>query len=1278
MHISMMREPSPAALPTHRDAEPIAAHETSAQPAGCEERLAPAVASNGEAPDGRIATSAPDCGPEGGQPAMERRLRRAISALPLASSPLAVEPPAAVPTIRFARASASVAAAADAAILERLNFSLTEWVDEDKARAYVDCPSGLLTAVARQRHRVVPEEFAKTLDPSRLADEAVLDEAAVLYDRLRRRTVAQDASAPAMSPTLAALRATFMDALRADYAKRRLLDALFVPSLSLGQATPYFDGFALRNVEGKSFDDLVEAPSVWADSAFDATTQAQRRTLLAEKFDEMAESTRFPIGSIAHSMATALLRINRYRGEAPSDISDETALVKAFTNSEDAWKEGDSYPYHPRVLFATHLARCSGLDVLSLDHLRLLYENQVSDPALEALASGNGVAAQWLARHLSQGDSSGVRWKEAKPARQTEVLLGVFDALRAAAETDSPIAPFARTLRDKGVLLRNRLVGVDFEARASAVLEYANERMILAYGRPPVFDRYAAAAEVLRRLGADDEALTEERHYVIVGDNPHVTKSAFGNRVDEFLDRADWTGLTGAFMTLPGGTRLTPRDELQREEEAFNTRLRSDPWVLATAKARLREQFKAVTHATVQPIANEIAGTVETETESHRALMRGLDTWLNTVPIVGPLYNIEEGVRHKDAARAAFGLLFLGADVFDLTTGAGGPSARTGHPIVPKFRRALAHVDASTVNMSGHAELIEMSVDPVHIGLPDADVPAQWRALARQSRENNSVRWRDYDVVHLDNEDRIVPVRREGDRYVEVDWRTGHRMRDSLSIELDPDTGKAWAHRVRARDRGADASAVRGSDVRERMTVKSVTGLLDRANDVTPRDFDVLFSDAFISGPPASAGAQFDAPEFYRKLYRSSSTFRRLFNRHAQLDARLRNGTASPWKKWEFVVGEAGPLGPPRKAYTDFEHKRIYMPRDTDIEAMPYISAGGVRTMTCEQAYVHEMVHALTGARDPERALDMLNRGPVVYLTDKILNEAGYDIAEQVMYRRQNSVSDMPPDQTVEYNTQAAARAAQLENRYLDAVVDGKRDAVNGRTLVEGLAVAERPTVQGAKAALDAIEGDGDEMFLAWGDFKAKFDKNFGFYVQNRTMTTGLASDAMVVVDFYSRLYERSVTFRRMFDKMPVTDATQADPWRFVLEGDIDFEALSPGGRAHGVSVPDKKIYVLDDGMQYLTEAGLSEVEIERKLAYQMICAMTGLEPLAPALGYANRGPAVYLTDRVLKEAGFNYPRQLAAALAAPDDAAAQAQLLAYQTSALRSAAVEDRYLKLG
>ncbi|MGG1944089.1 PipA/GogA/GtgA family type III secretion system effector [Trinickia sp. NRRL B-1857] len=1200
---------------------------------------------------------------------IERRLRRALAdGLALtAGAGLSSAP------------TASTVASRDAAILERLNVALSAWVDESKARRYADRPSDLLCAVAHHRRRVIPDAFTTTLDPSLLADEAVLDEAAVLYERLQRPQVPVDTSGTATSndrpcATLAELRAAFMRALGTDYPIRRALDALFVPSPSFKQTVPYFDGFALRNARGKSFDDLIDQEEVWSAPTLASLTKGERRTLLARKFEEMSESTKFAIGSPAHSMATALLRIEQYNEAAAKEYGKEADVVSAFAKQESEWIGGNAYPYHPRLLFAAHLARASGFEVLSNEQLNLLYENQVNDRVLDSMVNGDSQPAEWVGRFLSAWAPLGGSWKDVDPARRSQAFLALFEALRVAADDDSsPIAGFARQVKETGVLTPNRLVGGDFDARAAAVIEYANERLLLAYGAPPAFDRRQAAIAVLRRAGMSDAAIFDGRHYAISGDNPNLIKNAFGDLADEFLDRADWVGLIGSSMVLPDRTHLTPRDELQREEVAFNERLSMQPWVVAAAKERLRGKSMPVSPETVGRVANEIAGNLAVETESHRALVRGFETWINTVPILGPVYNIEEGVRHRDAARAAFGLFFLGADLFDLSTGAGGGRSRATHPVVPRLRRVLGRVDASQFNVAGHHEMLVMSADPVHISRPDANVPEPLRDLARQARENRSIRWRNYDVVHLDLEDRIIPIARDGDAFFEVDWRTRQRVPDAPAIDIDPRTGKGYVREAHPR---LGEPTARGAWTQDRMTVQGVAALLERADDMALREFDICFSDSFVLRAPPANTSRFDARSFYDDLYESSGTFRRLFNRHAVLDSRASNATANGWKKWEFVIGEAGPLGSPRKAYTDFEHKRIYMPNDADIAAMPYMSAGGSQTMTREQAYLHEMIHALTGGRDPERAFDLRNRGPVVYLTDKILSEAGYEIPEQVMYRRSNATTDTPVDQTVEYNAKQAARLAAKENGYLDTLVDAKRGAIAAETRVAGAPVSSRLTVAGTKAALDEIEAVDDEVFLSWSTFKEKFDENFGFYVQNRTMTPEFAGDALVITDFYGRLYHRSVTFRRMFDKMPVNEASRADPWKFVLEGDIDFQALSPGGRAHGVVEPAKKIYVVNDGLRYLTASGLKEVELERKLAYQMICAVTGLGKVPKALADANRGAAVYLTDRVLKEAGFNYPRQLVSALVGSGDVAAEAQLIARQTSAMRNATAEDLYLQ--
>jgi PipA protein len=1202
--------------------------------------------------------------------AIDNRMRRSIAARAAAAD---------VPSEVAALASGKAAppnGGSDALERQEIDSALREWVDYDKAARYDDSPSLLLQAVAAFDHRPIPPEFEMQLDPSLLEDEQILDTAAVLYDQLR-----EGSSSPTRGADmpLAERRRKFLVALREDYALRRALDALGAQSGEARQKTPFFDGFAIRNAKHKTFDELAALPEVSADPAFAALTMEKKRSLLEKKFAQMGESTLYAIGTPEHSLATALLRVQRYRGmPVPMQFDNRASLLEAFKQVEKDWTTQRFYPYHPRLLFAAHLARSDGYEVMSPDDLLLVYENRVASRALGELASGNDLPAKWVAQYLSQLEVKGLSWKAQGELARTQVIQSLFAALSEAADGSEPIAGFARELRDSGALSAKRFIGKDEKARLDALITYGNERLLAVFGAPPRFDRREAAVEVLRNHGLSQTEIDETRNYVIAGDNPHISRTNYGDLVDEFLERADWSGLVGSRMTLASGLQIVPRDELQQGEERFNNGLRSNLWVAARAQENLwTKDVQPTAQAQIEEVAR-IAGDLKTETESHRAWVRGAETWINTVPVAGPLYNIEEGIRHHDAARAAFGLLFLGVDLFDLGT-AGGGRVRGGevgrfHPVVAKMRHTVAHLDASMGDVASHPLMVKATVDPVDIAVRDGDIPLVRRDIAQRVRNGDRhVRWRDYDVVHLEHENRIVPVAQGDGQYYEIDWRSGRRVRVKSPLERNPLTGKLQPRHGTPDGIDADAPTIRGSEVEKRFTVDKVKGILKDAQRADLRDFDKIFGENF-EYKSANGASTFDAEEFFGRLYKSSRTFRRLVNRFEDVESRVRNSTRDAFKKWELQVGEAGPLGSPRKAYTDFEHRRIYMPEADTIEAMEYMTAAGPRPMSPEQAYLHEMVHALTGARDPERMLDMLNRGPVVYLTDKILSEGGYAMAEQVMYRRENSLPDMPPQETVEYHRPSATDAAHAENRYLDPWVDARPTAVPEETLIEGVPIGSRITVRESKEIMHAVAMGDDDVFLSMDDFDTKFKKNFGFYARNGT-TEVVASDATVVTNFYRRLYRKSETFRYLFDCMPAVDAGADATWRFMLDEEAPVGAVAQGASLHPASPSNKEIYLLDDGLRYLSSSGMRDVEFERKLTYDMVCAMGGFRKLAPAETYRNRGTAVYLTDRILQEAGFHYPKQLAAALASVGDRAAEDRLLAYQTSAQRSAAVEDRYM---
>lgn len=1207
--------------------------------------------------------------------AIADRLRRSIATQTATEAVRVAVPPG--------DAASASGARRDALQRQVIDSTLREWVDLEEAVRYAESPSQLLRAVSDHDHRPISPEFELSLDPSLLEDERVIDTSAVLYHQLRKGADAGQAGSAATVP-LATLRSEFVAALREDYAMRRALGALAAPAGKTGQTTPFFDGFAIRHARHKTFDELAALPSVSADPAFASLTVDEKRRLLEKKFAQMGESTAYPIGTPEHSLATALLRLHSYRGKpSPMRFESPAALLKAFQQAERDWAADRAYPYHPRLLYAAHLARTDGLELMSPDDLMLIYENRVHDRAIEALEKHDNEPMRWITQFLSQYEPHGVSWKAQDERARTRIIESLFAALREAADGQEPIAGFARELRDSGALSEQRLIGGDQRSRLDALIAYGNQRLLAVFGAAPRFDREEAAAAILRAHGLTDVEIDKSRNYVIAGDNPHLAKTAYGDRIDEFLDRADWSGLIGSRMTLAAGVQIVPRDELQRAEERFNESLETDAWVVARARENLWAQDLRPTAQTLGEEVRRIASGLQAETELHRAWVRGAETWINTVPVAGPIYNIEEGVRHHDAARAAFGVLFLGIDLFDLGTGAGGDAGalRRTHPVVPKMRHVASRLDASMVDVTTHPLMVEAAADPVDIAVEDGDIPLVHRSLAKRVRNGERhVKWRDYDVVHLEHENRIVPVISEGGAYFEVGWRSGRRLRARTPLQRDPLSGKLSPRDEPVERMSHDAAAIRGADPEARLTVKSVKDIVKSANSLEPRDFDRVFESNFEYRSAGSQASAFDFKAFCRTLYERSPTFRRLVNRFDDANGRASNETRNPFKKWELRVGEVGPLGSPTKAYTDFEHKRIYMPRDETIESMEYMTASGLRPISREQVYLHETIHALTEARDPERTLDMLNRGPVVYLTDKVLSEGGYAFAEQVMYRRQNSLPDMEPHETIEYHREAATRAAHAENRYLDPLLDSKPRSVPEDSLVEGVPVNSRVTVRGARQTVRDVAAGEDDVFLLMDNFETKFARNFGFFADASTSVEVAASDAKTVIDFYRRLYHKSPTFRHLFDRMPVIDSASDAPaiWRIMLDSHAPADTIAQGASRQPLSAAEKDIYVRDGELRYLSSLGVRDVEFERKLTYDMVRAIGGFDRLAPGETYRNRGAAVYLTDEVLAEAGFHYPKQLSAALVTAGDRAAEPRLAAYQTSAARAAAIEDRYLKRG
>ncbi|WP_207002935.1 hypothetical protein, partial [Trinickia mobilis] len=747
----------------------------------------------------------------------------------------------------FARESLPAAPVNDV-YLYALQYSLASWIDPDKINMRSRRPLEALAAVLHRHRQTLPADFyhgVKLTDPTHLR---LVDEAALLFNHIQygdmRFGLLNGPDIPAR------LRNPFLRMISSDLEKQRQLDALL--ALAGNQTDIHFDGFAVRNAFNLNFDDLAKRPALYRAPALAELSAAQRTALLKEKFAAIGESAQYRIGTPQHSLASTAIRVLEHQGQpVPKRFDSDRALLEQFQKIEKDWAEKRHYPIHPRLLFALHLAHSRGAEIAGKD---------------------------WKARAWAKADLSTI-WPllltklprtliPTDPAQQQKMAQEFFRGKQAQLRdiaTGKIRASEQETVRAHTwtVIFAGHEVieGEDWRAKTRALLRYAGEALRASYGTPPRFDRRAAAADILRTHGLSDADLQRTYVYSIIdyGDGGLITQiERRGTPVDEFLQRAAFGGLASSrTQTLPGGNKINTRQELKPYEERFNQGLHQDPWVRATARENLRKRQAPLTVPNIDAAAKQIAERYQVPIEPSDF---SWDTLIDFIPVIGPLYDIEEGIRHQDATRAILGTFFLGLDALfvgfsdeaveegleiGLTTAARLPA---GERVTMNSARAVIdELDIPLEDLVADPAAIVADHDPFDLALPDAQVPAEHRALAARVRDGEShVHWGNHPLVHLRNEDRIVPVAHRGGSYHEIDWLTGKRRHGVPLIDRDRDTGKFYSRLVGLKGgMRADEIEVMNVKLSERFTVQTTEPLLARAADIDERPFAELFDRHF-------------------------------------------------------------------------------------------------------------------------------------------------------------------------------------------------------------------------------------------------------------------------------------------------------------------------------------------------------------------------------------------------------------------------------------------------
>jgi hypothetical protein len=1160
--------------------------------------------------------------------------------------------------------------------LYALQQSVSAWVDQPKAVGRRLSASAALAAVLHHHQARLPASFYRDFEVKQAYHCRWLDEALLLHD-LSHRGDMLAAIRPGYDERF---RRDFMNALALEVKKQAVLNGMFAPPAhGATKGDVYFDGFAFRNAFNMTFDDL----SSWqVRHPVDGQPEPSftLETWLDDKFAAMGESAQYPVGSAQHSLGTTLIRLSEYAGQrVPRRVSNDTALLEQFAAVEAGWSNHGSYPIRPRLLFGLHLMRSRGVEMTGPGWRERAWANPDLSTFVDALNQYPPPS------RASSGQLS------AKDASEDATLL--FDQLKtsfkdiAVGSAWNNASAAVRAVADHYTVLLAGHEVIEAEGwreKAYAVIAYATDALLVLAGARPAFDASGAATEILRRYNVSDAQLERQRRYVVATARPaglvpyHVPDAErTGTLVRELVDKANGMFWTHS-MTLPDGQQIDAHALLKPAVQAYNTALPEHRWVRATARETLRMQRAPLTQDAIDKEVRRVAAGCEVLLKDAKIDWEKL---LSFVPVLGASYTIEEAVRHHDLRRLVFGEISLSVDA--MSFGLGGEFAE---PIEQSLRSpaklALAEgITATSTRTAIHdleipldsliddVDALSLNHDPFGLTLPDAWLSDEHRALAARVRAGEGgVSWNGYPVVLLQNEDRVVPVEPQGGSYNEIDWVTGKRRPGRWLVDRQRDTGMYYARLtgLKGGKWGSEDSLVDGIRVSERMTVTATEPLLRAATDAVPRPFATAF-ERYFSVRVVGERRALDFQMFHYKLYVESPTFRRLFNHAA--DQQM---PASATGRWSIVIGEQ------RNAKTNFDLGTIDLPSDSLLAAQRYVGPSAhMQQATPEQGYTHEMVHALTGARDPERGARLRNRGPVVYLTDRILSEAGYEFPQQVKYARpyMSFLHDLAAHEHPMYGWEKAAEAMEDENRYLDAIADMHGAAPHAsRTLGEPL--RQRVTVRELAPLLERAAA---ARPLPEYCFDERYAVNFRESVQRPAATVGHIPGVFDDIEgFYTLLYEKSKLFRHLFDVHFNTRALEEmDPrWSFVVGERPDGSGLWPTGGDDPVDRVAMTAYLPDVPRHYLSNHGLAELEAPRELTELMVRILSGHGGVAPADALENRGAVVWLADTILRETGYTYPKRIAYASIRSSDEALKQRMALSETPVRRAAHAEDQYLQ--
>lgn len=645
------------------------------------------------------------------------------------------------------------------------------------------------------------------------------------------------------------------------------------------------------------------------------------------------------------------------------------------------------------------------------------------------------------------------------------------------------------------------------------------------------------------------------------------------------------------------------------------------------------------------------------------------------LPFVVPAYDIEQGIQQGNFTQLKQGALNFGIDALMVWLSGIGESAmrtslRTDIKIMQQSAMRLPTHEAAniaTINSLGKrlpifsfqtlstTRRIVTNRDPFNVHYAPPINPEGFEALAIRARAGEKVLFttpaNDHlPLVYLADENRVTPVQAQ-DHYLGESNLFGALTPDAPPLFESNDFARP-AQRSRGLPGGS--VSITDSQLSKRTTVRMVLDYLTTIQS-TPQLINKrvqrkqVLSNLFTFYNNKHALVD----EFTRlmmTLYERSPTMTAIFN-HANFIKQKLGSTA---KRTTIFFDQIRACA---------SNSAVCFMSDEMLHSAHYMSSTGAQAFQRERMWLHEMLHKLTHLPDVSEA-GHTNRGPIVFLEDRVWDEAALSIQfrpsrnsyKKVFYSATpENRPNMVPEQIK--NIGIAHDWTVAENIYLDQKFDLVTHPFDHRGSLD-MMTANRVTVQ-QTLALDALLLHRPRPFK----LQAMLD----------TLTSnivGASNSTSALQQHVQRFAIQNQRFQRAYYLW------QTQHINFALK--IEFTHLTPLDghlRAYEIGYDGQTIRINSDDVFYYSDHGAEPMSETRKLTAALLDL---IEPdqvretasLYPENSLRDRGVLVAMENQLMALTGDTSPRRICQGLTRRADG-----FLKYQTSVTRVANAEDRLL---